>query len=34
MAKASIATVGALFNSYRMVEDYVTRVYSRAPVKA
>jgi starch phosphorylase len=34
MAKASIATVGALFNSYRMVEDYVTRVYSRASVKA
>jgi starch phosphorylase len=30
MAKASIATVGPLFNSYRMVEDYVTRVYSVA----
>jgi starch phosphorylase len=34
MSKASIATVGALFNSYRMVEDYVTKVYSRAPVTA
>jgi starch phosphorylase len=34
MSKASIATVGALFNSYRMVEDYVTRVYSRASVGA
>jgi starch phosphorylase len=30
MAKSSIATVGPLFNSYRMVEDYVTKVYSRA----
>jgi starch phosphorylase len=30
MQKSSIATVGPLFNSYRMVEDYVTRVYSRA----
>jgi starch phosphorylase len=30
MQKSSIATVGPLFNSYRMVEDYVTKVYSRA----
>jgi starch phosphorylase len=30
MQKRSIATVGPLFNSYRMVQDYVTRVYSRA----
>ena len=29
MQKASIATVGPLFNSYRMVEEYVTKVYSR-----
>lgn len=29
MAKSSIATVGTLFNSYRMVEDYATRVYSK-----
>jgi starch phosphorylase len=28
MAKASIATVGPLFNSYRMVQDYLVRVYS------
>jgi starch phosphorylase len=34
MSKASIATVGPLFNSYRMVEDYVTRVYSRASAMA
>jgi glycogen phosphorylase len=30
MQKSSIASVGPLFNSYRMVEDYVTKVYSRA----
>jgi len=30
MQKRSIATVGPLFNSYRMVEEYVTRVYARA----
>jgi starch phosphorylase len=30
MQKSSIATVGPIFNSYRMVEDYVTKVYSRA----
>ena len=30
MQKSSIATVGPLFNSYRMIEDYVTKVYSRA----
>jgi starch phosphorylase len=30
MQKSSIATVGPLFNSYRMVEDYVAKVYSRA----
>ncbi len=30
MSRSSIATVGPLFNSYRMVEDYVSRVYSRA----
>jgi starch phosphorylase len=29
MQKSSIASIGPLFNSYRMVEDYVTRVYSR-----
>jgi starch phosphorylase len=28
MARASIATVGPLFNSYRMAEDYIARVYS------
>jgi len=28
MSKTSIATVGPLFNSYRMAEDYVTKVYS------
>ena len=28
MSRTSIATVGPLFNSYRMVEDYVTKVYS------
>jgi len=30
MQKRSIATVGPLFNSYRMVEEYVTKVYARA----
>jgi starch phosphorylase len=30
MAKNSVATVGPLFNSYRMVNDYVTKVYTRA----
>jgi starch phosphorylase len=30
MSRSSIATVGPLFNSYRMVEDYTTKVYSRA----
>jgi starch phosphorylase len=30
MAKESIATAGSLFNSYRMVEDYMTKVYGRA----
>jgi glycogen phosphorylase len=30
MAKASIATTGSLFNSYRMTEDYLTKVYARA----
>jgi glycogen phosphorylase len=30
MQKKSIATVGPLFNSYRMVEEYVTKVYARA----
>jgi starch phosphorylase len=30
MQKRSIATIGALFNSYRMVEEYVTKVYARA----
>jgi len=30
MQKKSIATVGPLFNSYRMVKEYITRVYSRA----
>jgi starch phosphorylase len=34
MQKSSIATVGPLFNSYRMVEDYVTRVYSRTSMAA
>ncbi|MGD0477961.1 MAG: alpha-glucan family phosphorylase [Nitrososphaerales archaeon] len=28
MSRMSIATVGPLFNSYRMVGDYVTKVYS------
>ena len=28
MSRTSIATVGPLFNSYRMVGDYVTKVYS------
>jgi starch phosphorylase len=28
MSRTSIATIGPLFNSYRMVEDYVTKVYS------
>jgi starch phosphorylase len=30
MQRKSIATVGPLFNSYKMVEDYVSKVYSRA----
>jgi len=30
MQKKSIATVGPLFNSYRMVEEYITKVYARA----
>lgn len=30
MAKSSIATTGPLFNSYRMVQDYMTKVYARA----
>jgi glycogen phosphorylase len=30
MAKSSIATAGGHFNSYRMTEDYVTKVYSLA----
>ena len=30
MQKSSISTVGPLFNSYRMVEEYVAKVYSRA----
>jgi starch phosphorylase len=30
MAKSSIATVAPLFNAYRMVEDYVARVYSKS----
>lgn len=30
MARASIATVGPLFNSYRMAEDYIARVYSES----
>jgi glycogen phosphorylase len=30
MQRRSIATVGPLFNSYKMVEDYVSKVYSRA----
>jgi len=30
MQKRSIATVGPLFNSYRMVEEYITKVYERA----
>jgi starch phosphorylase len=30
MQKRSIATVGPLFNSYRMVKEYVTKVYARA----
>jgi len=29
MSRMSIATVGPLFNSYRMVGDYVTKVYSQ-----
>jgi glycogen phosphorylase len=28
MSKSSIATAGSLFNSYRMTEEYVTRVYA------
>jgi len=32
MQKRSIATVGPLFNSYKMVEDYVAKVYSRTAV--
>lgn len=30
MSKASISTAGPVFNSYRMIENYVARVYSRA----
>jgi glycogen phosphorylase len=30
MSKSSIATVGPQFNSYRMAEDYLTRVYAHA----
>lgn len=30
MSKSGIATAGARFNSYRMAEDYVTKVYARA----
>jgi starch phosphorylase len=30
MGKNSIATVGPIFNSYRMINDYETRIYSRA----
>jgi len=30
MGKSSVATVGPLFNSYRMLNDYQARVYSRA----
>ena len=30
MSKSSIATVGPLFNSYRMTEDYMAKVYARA----
>jgi len=30
MQKRSIATVGPLFNSYRMVEEYISKVYARA----
>jgi starch phosphorylase len=30
MQRRSIATVGPLFNSYKMVEDYVSKVYSQA----
>lgn len=30
MSKASIATSGPLFNSYRMARDYVAKVYARA----
>jgi starch phosphorylase len=29
MAKASIATIGPIFNSYRMIEEYMTKVYSK-----
>ncbi len=34
MAKSSIATVAPFFNSYRMVGDYITRVYSRIGASA
>lgn len=30
MSKSSIAIAGGLFNSYRMTEEYVTKVYARA----
>jgi starch phosphorylase len=30
MQKRSIATVGPLFNSYKMVDDYVSKVYTKA----
>jgi starch phosphorylase len=32
MQKRSVATVGPLFNSYKMVEDYVSKVYMRTSV--
>jgi starch phosphorylase len=32
MSKSSIATGGSLFNSYRMVEDYIARVYARTGI--
>jgi starch phosphorylase len=32
MQRRSIATVAPLFNSYKMVEDYVAKVYSRAAI--
>ncbi len=32
MSKSSIAIGGSLFNSYRMVEDYIARVYARTGI--